>query len=114
MSDVKVSKKFREDFRKVTEYYQCSTEEQELMKEAVRKDYAAAQECYAAMVAEFAVLMIEIDDGEMNPCSACANLVKGQCTKSVEIGASRIYHPVADIPRRCRSYKPRSAGEVVI
>lgn len=48
-------------------------------------------------------------DDDRRYCVECVNLMpSGLCiaAKSGEIKASRAYHPVDDIPRRCEGYVP--------
>jgi hypothetical protein len=42
-------------------------------------------------------------------CDQCANLLARRCqaARRGEIGGSRDYEPVADLPRRCEGYRPR-------
>ena len=49
---MKVNKKFAENFKRVCEHYGCKPDEVEEMKAAVKRDYEAAQECFAAMAGE--------------------------------------------------------------
>lgn len=57
---MKVSKEFRINFAEVCKHYECQPNEVEEMKAAVRRDYDAAEVCFAAMAKEIHQVAVEV------------------------------------------------------